>query len=332
MSTARTGSALRVVERIVDLGEDGRFLVSVAGDAAEIDEDSHDFDIALASTFAAIGLAFVLATLFQVRFGLRPLARISGSLAAMRSGNAERLEGEFPREIAPLARELNALLESNREIVERARTHVGNLAHALKTPLSVLRNEAAGRNDPLAEKVNEQTSLMHDQVQRHLERARLVARVAMVGATTEVGPVVSGLARTMEKIHASRGLKIEARLAEGVVFLGERQDLEELLGNLVDNACKWAASRVEIETRAEPADAPGARRFLRLIVDDDGPGLPEEARREIPERGRRLDESRPGSGLGLSIVYELVTLYGGKLELSTAPIGGLRAELLLPAA
>jgi signal transduction histidine kinase len=133
--------------------------------------------------------------------------------------------------------------------------------------LSVLRNEAAGRNDPLAEKVNEQTSLMHDQVQRHLERARLVARVAMVGATTEVGPVVSGLARTMEKIHASRGLKIETRLTEGVVFLGERQDLEELLGNLVDNACKWAASRVEIETRPEPADVPGARRYLRLIVE-----------------------------------------------------------------
>ncbi len=323
---------LRVVERIVDLGEDGRFLVSVAGDASEIDEDSYDFDVALAITFSVLGLAFVLATLFQVRFGLRPLARISSSLAAMRSGNAERLEGEFPREIAPLARELNALLESNREIVERARTHVGNLAHALKTPLSVLRNEAAGRNDPLADKVNEQTSLMHDQVQRHLERARLVARVAMVGATTEVGPVVTGLARTMEKIHAGRGLKIEARQADGAVFLGERQDLEELLGNLVDNACKWAASRVEIETRPEPAGDPGARRFFRLIVDDDGPGLPEEARREIPERGRRLDESRPGSGLGLSIVYELVTLYGGKLELSTAPIGGLRAELLLPAA
>jgi signal transduction histidine kinase len=326
------GQRLRIVERIVDLGEDGRFLVAVAGDATEIDEDSQDFDIALAITFAVIALAFLLTVLFQVRFGLRPLARISESLAAIRSGRAERLEGEFPREIAPLAIQLNALLESNREIVERARTHVGNLAHALKTPLSVLRNEAAGKGEPLAEKVQEQVAVMHDQVQRHLERARIAARVAMVGAVTEVAPVVTGIARSMEKIHHERALRIETRLVEGISFRGERQDLEELLGNLVDNACKWAASRVEIETCFDAATARDPRRFFRVIVDDDGPGLPEAARREIPERGRRLDESRPGSGLGLSIVYELVTLYGGTLELGVAPPGGLRAELTLPAA
>ena len=322
---------LRVIERIVDLGEDGRFLVAVAGDSAEIEEDSNDFDLALWLTFSGILLAFVLTVLFQVRFGLQPLARISNALATMRSGTSERLEGQFPREIAPLARELNALLESNREIVERARTHVGNLAHALKTPLSVLRNEAAGKTDPLAEKVQEQTALMHDQVQRHLECARLIARVAVVGAVAEVAPVITGIARTMEKLHASRGLKIETRVAEGVSFRGEQQDLEEMLGNLVDNACKWAAAHVDIAVVADPADGQG-RRFFHLIVDDDGPGLPEEARREIPERGRRLDQSRPGSGLGLSIVLELATLYGGRLELSTAPIGGLRAELVLPAA
>jgi signal transduction histidine kinase len=324
------GQRLRIVERIVDLGEDGRFLVSVAGDATEIDDDSFDFDVALGITFAVIALAFLVTVLFQVRFGLSPLARMSERLAAIRSGRSVRLEGEFPREIAPLARELNALLELNREIVERARTHVGNLAHALKTPLSVLRNEADAKTDPLAVKVQEQVAVMHDQVQRHLERARIAARVATVGAASEVAPVVTGIARSMEKIHHERGLKIETRAENGVQFRGERQDLEEMLGNLVDNACKWAGSRVEVE--ALPAPSSDARNYFRLTVDDDGPGLPPEAQRAIPERGRRLDESRPGSGLGLSIVLELASLYGGKLELSTAPIGGLRAELTLPAA
>ena len=324
------GQRLRIVERIVDLGEDGRYLVSVAGDSTEIDDDSFDFDVALGITFAVIGLAFLLTVLFQVRFGLSPLARMSERLAAIRSGRAVRLEGEFPREISPLARELNALLELNREIVERARTHVGNLAHALKTPLSVLRNEADTKTEPLAVKVQEQVAVMHDQVQRHLERARIAARVATVGAATEVAPVVTGIARSMEKIHHERARKIEARTPDGVLFSGERQDLEEMLGNLVDNACKWASSRVEVEVVPERVESSGARSYFRLTVDDDGPGLPPEAR--IPERGRRLDESRPGSGLGLSIVLELASLYGGKLELSTAPIGGLRAELTLPAA
>jgi signal transduction histidine kinase len=322
------GQRLRIVERIVDLGEDGRFLVSIAGDATEIDEDSNDFDVALGITLAAIGIAFLLTVLFQVRFGLRPLARISERLAAIRSGRAARLEGEFPREIAPLAGELNALLDANREIVERARTHVGNLAHALKTPLSVLRNEASTKDDPLAAKVQEQVAVMHDQVQRHLERARIAARVAAITEATDVAPVITGIARSMEKIHHERALKIETHAENGLQFRGERQDLEEMLGNLVDNACKWAGSRVEVG--AEPAQENAAERsYLRLTVDDDGPGLPPEAR--VPERGRRLDESRPGSGLGLSIVLELASLYGGKLELSTAPLGGLRAELLLPA-
>ncbi len=168
---------LRIVERNIDLGNDGRYLIAVAGDASEIDDETHSFDGAIAVTFAALTMALLLTTALQVRFGLAPLTRISESLAAIRSGRAERLEGEFPVEIAPLARETNALIDANREIVERARTHVGNLAHALKTPLSVIVNEAAARgNDPLAHKVLEQTDIMRDQVARQLERARLAAR------------------------------------------------------------------------------------------------------------------------------------------------------------
>src|SRR5581483_7249115 len=173
---------LRLVERTIDLGDDGRFLVAVAGDAAEIDDEIRRFDRALVVTFSVLGIVLLLITTFQVRFGLAPLNRISQGLAAIRSGVAERLEGGFPVEIEPLARETNALLDANREIVERARTHVGNLAHALKTPLSVMMNEATARgDDPLAVKIKEQLGIMRDQVARHLERARIAARVAVVG-------------------------------------------------------------------------------------------------------------------------------------------------------
>jgi signal transduction histidine kinase len=322
---------LRVVQRIVDLGEDGRYIVAVAGDSYEIDDDSDDFNEALFVTFTALGIAFLLMVWFQVRFGLRPLARISTALAAIRSGGAERLEGNFPDEVAPLAKEVNALLESNREIVDRARTHVGNLAHALKTPISVLLNETSGRNDPFGEKVREQVSVMHDQVQRHLERARLAARVAVVGTVSDVSPVITGLARTMPKIHRDRAVTIETRIADEVKFNGERQDFEEMIGNLVDNACKWANSRVEIEVFTERPQDPADRTFFHVLIDDDGPGLSQELREQIPIRGHKLDENKPGSGLGLSIVTELAALYGGKLTFSNAPLGGLRVELILPA-
>ena len=324
---------LRVVERNIDLGSDGRYLIAVAGDASEIDDETNSFDRAIVITFTALTLALLLTSALQVRFGLAPLARISASLAAIRSGRAERLEGEFPVEIAPLARETNALLESNREIVERARTHVGNLAHALKTPISVLVNEAAARgNDPLAQKVLEQTDLMRDQVARQLERARLAARSTVVGTVVEVPPVITALARTMEKLHRERDIAIAVDVPDHARFRGEQQDLEEMVGNLVDNGCKWAKSRVAIEVIAEPKPANFAKPRVRIIVDDDGPGLSPAERERVAERGQRLDETKPGSGLGLSIVVELAGLYGGVLSLGTAPIGGLRAELVLPGA
>jgi signal transduction histidine kinase len=327
------GQQLRIVERSIDLGEEGRFLVAVAGDAAEIDEETHAFDGALFITFGVLAIVLLLTTTFQVRFGLAPLKRISEGLAAIRSGAAERLEGAFPVEIAPLARETNALLDANREIVTRARTHVGNLAHALKTPLSVMMNEAAAQGgNPLASKVQEQTEIMHDQVTRHLERARLAARVAVIGTVTDVGPVVTALARTMEKIHHHRGVAIDIDAGEGARFRGEQQDLEEMVGNLVDNACKWAQSRVVVEVFSEKPLPADDRRVVRILVDDDGPGLSPQQREQVARRGRRLDETKPGSGLGLSIVLELATLYGGGLTLGTAPIGGLRVELVLPGA
>ena len=321
---------LRIVERYIDLGEDGRYLIEVAGDASEIDDETLSFDRVIGATFAALAAALLLTTALQVRFGLLPLKRISESLAAIRSGRAERLGGEFPVEIAPLARETNALIDANREIVERARTHVGNLAHALKTPLSVIVNEAAARTgDPLAQKVLEQADIMRDQVARQLERARLAARSGVVGTLIDVPPVATALARTMEKLHRERDVAIAVDVPDHAMFRGELQDLEEMIGNLVDNACKWAQSRVAIEVVADRSVGDSKPR-VRVIVDDDGPGLSPAERAQVALRGRRLDETKPGSGLGLSIVVELAGLYGGLLTLGTAPIGGLRAELALP--
>jgi len=325
------GQRLRVVENLVDLGNDGQFVVTVAGDASEIDDEVALFNQSLAVTLGLLGLVFVLTAAFQVRFGLMPLRRISNALHAIRSGRAERLEGEFPTEIEPLAREVNALIDTNRDIVARARTHVGNLAHALKTPISVLMNETASRNDSLTQKVNEQVGIMREQVQHHLERARIAARVAVPGTLIEVGPVIDAVVRTTQKIHRARDLEIAARHAAGVKFHGEQQDLEEMVGNLMDNAGKWAKSRVEIE--ASDAAEQGDRKVFRIVIDDDGPGLTPDAQQEVlGQRGRRLDESKPGSGLGLSIVSDLADLYAGRLELGTSPLGGLRVTLVLPAA
>jgi signal transduction histidine kinase len=326
------GQRLRVVENLIDLGNDGQFVVSVAGDAAEMDEEVAIFNNALVITLGILGIVFVATAWFQVRFGLRPLRGISQSLQAIRTGRAERLEGQFPEEIEPLAREVNALIDTNRDIVVRARTHVGNLAHALKTPISVLLNEIAGRNDPTTEKVREQIGIMREQVQHHLERARIAARVAVPGTVVHVRPVVEAVARTMQKIHRDRGISVESRAIADVPFHGEQQDFEEMIGNLVDNACKWANSRVELEV-ADAAPSSGERRFFRVMIDDDGPGLSPQAQQEVlTQRGRRLDESKPGSGLGLSIVSDLADLYQGRIELGTSPLGGLRVELLLPAA
>ncbi|MEJ2378109.1 MAG: HAMP domain-containing sensor histidine kinase [Pseudolabrys sp.] len=327
------GRRLRLVERKIDLGDDGHYLVAVAADAAEITDETRSFDEALAITFALLAVVLLLTTMFQVRFGLAPLKRITDSLAAIRAGKAERLAGEFPEEIAPLARETNALIETNKEIVERARTHVGNLAHALKTPLSVMVNEASARPaDPLAGKVLEQAEIMRDQVTRHLERARLAAGLTVVGSVTEVAPVVTALARTMEKIHHDRSIAVRVRVDDAARFRGERQDLEEMIGNLVDNACKWAAARVAIAVTREPPGPAGEGGVVRIVVDDDGRGLSADEREQAAMRGRRLDETKAGSGLGLSIVVELAGLYGGGLTLASAPLGGLRAELVLPAA
>ena len=325
------GRELRMVEREIDAGEEGRYLVQVAANADVIEAQQRSFEWALAATFLTLALALMGSTALAVRFGLRPLRVLQEGVASIRRGEAVRIDGEFPEDVAPLATELNQLLDANREIVERARTQVGNLAHALKTPLSVLINEADSMSPSLPEKVREQTEIMRRQVSFYLDRARAAARARTIGAATDVKPVVEGLVRTFEKLHAERGLIFAVDLAEGLRFRGEAQDLTDLIGNLLDNAGKWAREQVSLRAWRETATRE-AGAFLVTEIDDDGPGLDPSARAEALLRGKRLDESRPGSGLGLSIVVDLAAVYGGALALDQSPMGGVRARLRLPAA
>jgi len=328
---------LRFVERVVSIARPDTeapeencvssqlFRISVAGDMRDMQAEIDGFEATLFWSVIALGGSMTLAMALFVRLGLSPLEKISRALAAIREGRASQLEGRYPSEIQPLADELNALVKHNAEVVARARTHVGNLAHFLKTPLSVLANEARGSGGPLAEAINKQVGVMRRQVDHYLARARTVASAGVIGARCDVAPVVADLTRALTRIYDAQGIAIAGTCAEGLVFKGDRADLEEMLGNLLDNACKWAAEHVAIV-----AEASGQPRRLRIVVTDDGPGLSEEQKRRVLDRGERLDERKPGSGLGLAIVREITSLYGGVFTLGRSPSGGLRVELDLP--
>jgi signal transduction histidine kinase len=318
---------LRAVSRTIrsdTLNKD--FIYTVAAVRTEMDENIEDFRLTIVLTILGLGLVLIGTVTLQVRFGLGPLRRIPEALAAIRSGENDRLTGSFSAEVEPLAREINALLDHNAEVVDRARTHVGNLAHALKTPIAVLTNEAAGQKGGLADTVKMQVGIMKEQVDHHLSRARMAARAGVLGARTSVMPVLEGLARTLEKIHRARAISVSLDGPPEIAFRGERQDLEEMLGNLLDNACKYAKVRVT----AKAMEREGGR--LRIEIADDGPGVPSEHRRAAQKRGVRLDEKGQGSGLGLSIVNDIAEIYGGSFTMDEAKLGGLLAILDLPLA
>jgi signal transduction histidine kinase len=325
---------LRIVEVIDTLGhEPGKpsYSVIVAGPQDWLDHLVGNFRYRLSTALALAGLGLVAVTLFQVRFGLLPLRQIERGLAGIRSGTSTTLEGDLPAEIEPLQSELNALIRSNQAIVDRARTQVGNLAHALKTPLAVIANEARADKTGLGAKVTEQAEIMKQSMTRYLDRARMAARVGVIGRVTPVAPVIEPLVRTLQRIHQDKGVVIDVECPPEARFSGEKQDLEEMLGNLLDNACKWARREVTLTVEVPPSTSRARSRRLSITVADDGPGLTDEQRARIGKRGLRLDETKPGSGLGLSIVLELVHSYGGTCELARAPQGGLAVHLSLPA-
>jgi signal transduction histidine kinase len=324
---------LRVVSRKVDLTPDNNrqdsYTFLVAGDMAAVDRQTSEFDTTLFWSFLLLGLGLIGAILVQVKIGLLPLRQVSEGLTRIRDGKARRLDGRFPTEIAPLAGELNSLIQHSEEVVGRARTHVSNLAHFLKTPLSVLAAEAEAHEKDanagaLAEMVKRQVFSMRRQVDHYLARARAAGSLDVLGNRTQVVAVMDDLSRVIARIHAARGIIIDAQCADELYFRGERQDLEEMLGNLIDNACKWARSRVRVR-----CEKTGGRLFL--TVEDDGPGLSAQQRSQVGERGERLDESVPGSGLGLAIVRDISKLYGGFFALDESSLGGVLARLELPA-
>lgn len=328
-ATGPDGRRLRIVERVIDAGDAGIYLIQVAATTEEMEEQIVRFQFELMIAFAALAIALAGVAAFQVRFGLRPLRLLQRELVSIRRGERDRITGAYPNEISPLAGELNLLIDANRAILERARTQVGNLAHALKTPLSVMVNEADAAPSPLAAKVNEQAHVMRDQISFYLDRARAAARGHALGAATPLAPCIEALLRTFRKIYGDRGVTFSADVAPELKFLGERQDLEEMIGNLLDNAGKWAKSHVSLSITQDAGDGSSLSALL-VDIDDDGPGLAPHLRAQATERGRRLDETKPGSGLGLSIVVDLAAAYGGELVLDDSPAGGLRARLRLP--
>lgn len=326
---------LRVAEVHQVLGDPDNprtYSFAVSGHLGEIQAEVGNFANRLAFAVAFLALSLVVATLLQAHYGLQPLRSIGRKLAAIRSGETASLDGRLPAEIEPLQVELNALIKSNQDVVERARTHVGNLAHALKTPLAVIINEARDDKGPLAAKVAEQAEIMRHQINHYLDRARMAARVGVIGQVTEVKPVAEALVRTLSKIYSEKQLEMGLDCAEDAKFQGERQDLEEMLGNLLDNACKWAAKRVTLAVGLLPVDASAPIRRLELLIEDDGPGLGEADLAKPVQRGRRLDETKPGSGLGHSIIADLAHSYRGEFTLYRAKLGGLGARIVLPAA
>ena len=314
---------LRVVARTVILPDmPDAVVIAAAADVREAARDVREFGAISIALIALLAAGLIMAVFVQVRLGLKPLFEMGARVADIREGRTMRVAGEYPKEIQPLASELNSLIDHNKSVVERARTHVGNLAHALKTPLAVLRNEAES-GELSAEVVSRQTEEMNRQVEHHLRRAQAAARGQVVGVASDADEALDGLVRTLRRIHGRDGKTIDAHFPDDLVFRGEKRDLEEMVGNLLDNACKWATERVEV--RAEVRGT-----ALHIEISDDGPGIPEADRARAMKRGIRLDEDVPGTGLGLSIVDDLAGAYGGTLSLDESEAGGLLSTLVLP--
>lgn len=325
---------LRIVERDAVLpGSDTVFRFAVAVRVNELHQQIADYRRVLIWSLSILAVGLLIMGALLATYGLSPLRQVRRALAQIRSGAATRIDTQkFPPEILPLVEEMNALLEYTEAQAEHARTHAGNLAHALKTPMSVLMNEAQDGNSPaLRETVLAQVALMRRHVDHHLARARVLGRRADIRARTPVWPSVLSLKRALERIYIEKNFTVELQGDSTLEFRGERQDLEEMVGNLLDNAAKYGRGRARVTVRKEPNI--GSRAFLRIVIEDDGPGIPVEKWNLLFERGVRLDQSSKGTGIGLAIVRDVADIMGGKVWLEQSEdLGGLAVVLLLPRA
>jgi signal transduction histidine kinase len=318
------GEKLRALVLDVKLkGSSKVFTFAIAGSVNSIRRDVEGFTSKLGITLIILGIGLLIVVLLQIRFGLKPLRLLKDSLSNIRAGRENRLPEKFPSEIQPIVHELNALLDHSEGLLERARTQVGDLAHALKNPLTVIRNEAGEIKDHRGQLIREKADAMGAYVERYLSRARAAGSGNIIGASVAVQPIAKDICYLMAHMYQDKNIDIILKDLKGLYFKGDAQDLEEMLGNLMDNACKWANSKVIVK---------GEQKNSRLIIDidDDGPGIPEDQKDSVLQRGRRLDETVPGSGLGLAIVIDLAQLYHGSLTLHKSEAGGLGARLELP--
>jgi signal transduction histidine kinase len=327
MTPGIKGEELEVFESEFELDDKGRVArFRVMGNRTELENDIGSFERRLATYLLIFGVGMIAINAVAILIGLQPLVRVRRALALVREGTARRLDGRFPTEIEPLANETNALIENNKRIVERSRTQVGNLAHSLKTPLAVMLNEGRALGGDKGRLIVDQASAMQTQVEHYLQRARVAAQRDSVVYRTPVSPTLQRVVRVVEKLNPAMAISLSLPTAE-VLFAGEREDLEEIAGNLLDNAMKWGRSKVAVSVAT--AQAGPDSHWFRLAIEDDGPGIPEDKAREALKRGARLDETKPGSGLGLAIVSDLVREYQGSLALERSALGGLAVVVKL---
>ena len=324
-STPGNKETLRIAERDATLpGSKIRWRYQVAQSRQTIDEQIHRLRLTLFWSFLALGIGLILLAALQTFYGLWPLRRIRQDVAAIRSGEGSRIGEDFPSEIRPLTEEINQLLAHSEAQAEEARRHAGNLAHALKTPLTVITNAATAHTPDLADTVCREASIMRRQVDHHLARARAIGRRASVQARARVWDSLEAVQRALDRLYES--VTVDIAGSHDAEVRVERQDLDEMVGNLVENAAKYGGGRVFVTV--EPKG-----KVVDILVEDDGPGIPEADRGTLFMRGARLDTTgKPGTGLGLAIVRDVAEIYGGSIHLEESEdLGGLLARLTLPA-
>ncbi|MCR9220580.1 MAG: HAMP domain-containing histidine kinase [Alphaproteobacteria bacterium] len=316
------GEPLVLMEQVVRIpGRAEGLRLTVGRDARELEAAIARFDRTLAVALGGLAAALGLALLLQVRVGLRPLARLRRALTRLGAGEAIRVEGRYPSEIAPAVDDLNAMLTRNETLIAGARRQAGDLAHALKTPLAVAATGLKPEDAEAARALEEMRRL----IDHHTARARAVGGRTRVGLKTPLAPLLQRLAQALGRLHQDRGLSVAVQAPEGLAVAADPDDLNELVGALLDNACKWAAGRVRLSAAAEGGS-------VAIEIADDGPGVPQAARARVREAGQRLDESAPGTGLGLAIAGDLIALYGGEMRLADSDLGGLSVTVTLPRA
>jgi signal transduction histidine kinase len=295
----------------------------VAGPVSDIFDDIYRFATSIAIVLTVLVLILIGIMVLQVRYGLGPLRRIRKSLSAIRKGHETHLPDDFPVEVQPLVSELNSLMDYNAALLQRARTQVGNLAHSLKNPLGIVINAAKELEGEQGKAMQRHLRTATDNVNRYLRKARIAGTGNILGACTILETVGQDLKYSLDVLYREKELDIRLDGLKGIVVRMDPEDLEEAMGNLMDNACKWAKNRVTVTVKTEPKE-------IIILVSDDGPGIPPSRLDHVLKRGARLDETEPGNGLGLGIADEIITLYGGTLSLGKATIGGLQAIIKLP--